>query len=69
MNFAIHGFEDAFDYDGKVLVDIANRIIEYYKEHYDELGTYELYVVNCTNPDGTYEGKTNNGYGRWDCEK
>lgn len=64
LNFAIHGFEDAFDYDGKVLVDIANRIIEYYKEHYDELGTYELYVVNCSNPDGTYEGKTNNGYGR-----
>lgn len=64
LNFAIHGFEDAFEYDGKVLVDIANRIIEYYKEHYDELGTYELYIVDCSNPDGTYDGYTNNGYGR-----
>lgn len=64
LNFAIHGFEDAYDYDGKLLVAIADKIVEYYNENYDKLGTYELYVVKCSNPDGTYDGNTNNGYGR-----
>ncbi len=64
LNFAIHGFEDAFAYDGQLLVSIAEKIIAYYEENYDKLGSYELYVIKCSNPDGTYEGYTNNGYGR-----
>ncbi len=64
LNFAIHGFEDAFDYDGQLLVKIAENIISYYEENYDKLGSYELYIIKCSNPDGTYEGYTNNGYGR-----
>ena len=64
LNFAIHGFEDAFDYDGQLLVKIAENIIAYYEENYDKLGSYELYIIKCSNPDGTYEGYTNNGYGR-----
>ena len=64
LNFAIHGFEDAFAYDGQLLVKIAENIITYYEENYDKLGSYELYVIKCSNPDGTYEGITNNGYGR-----
>ena len=64
LNFAIHGFEDAFDYDGQLLVKIAENIISYYEENYDKLGSYELYIIKCSNPDGTYEGYTHNGYGR-----
>ena len=58
MNFAIHGFEDAFDYDGQLLVKIAENIISYYEANYDKLGSYELYIIKCSNPDGTYEGYT-----------
>ena len=27
LNFAIHGFEDAFDYDGQLLVKIAENLL------------------------------------------
>lgn len=64
FNFAIHGFEDAYARDSELLVAIANKIIDYYKENYAKLGTYELYIVPCANPDGLYDGYTNNGYGR-----
>lgn len=62
--FAIHGFEDAFYQDGRLLVDIAYDLIDYFKQHPGELGTYELLVVPCANPDGVNEGWTCNGPGR-----
>ena len=64
LNFAIHGFEDEYDGDGQVLVDTANDLISYYNENFDKLGDTRLVVIPCANPDGLYDGTTNNGFGR-----
>lgn len=62
LNFAIHGFEDDYAHDGQVLVNAANELIEYYKTY--ELGDCRVLIVPCANPDGVYDGITNNGFGR-----
>lgn len=69
MDFAVHGFEDSYAHDGKVLVDCAKKIIDYYSSHLNELNGYRLVIVPCANPDGTYAGKNNdransNAFGR-----
>jgi len=62
MNFEIHGFEDDYAKDGQVLVDTAERLIEYYKE-YENLST-RILIIPSANPDGLLDGTTNNGFGR-----
>jgi protein MpaA len=62
--FAIHGFEDYAPKDGQILVDLANVIMEYYKDTAFNLGSYELHIVPCANPDGLAEGWTKDGPGR-----
>lgn len=62
--FGVHGFEDAFDHDGKVLQTIALRVVDYFSAHPGELGTFRLCVVPSANPDGLIDGKTCNGFGR-----
>jgi hypothetical protein len=64
LNFEIHGYEDAYDKDGQVLVDTANSVIEYYKAHLDLLEKTRLIIIPSSNPDGLLEGTTNNGFGR-----
>ena len=69
MDFAVHGFEDFYAKDGKKLVEEANKLIEYFANHSDELGDYRLVIVPCANPDGTIAGKNNkracaSAYGR-----
>ncbi|MCR4563496.1 MAG: hypothetical protein K5755_02535 [Clostridiales bacterium] len=59
MDFAVHGFEDSYAKDGKVLVKEANRIIDYYSSHSEELKNYRLVIIPCANPDGTIAGKNN----------
>ncbi len=63
LNFAIHGFEDEYDGDGQVLVDLARELVEHYSAS-EELYGCRLLIVPCANPDGLYEGHTNNGFGR-----
>lgn len=63
MTYAIHGFEDAYNKDGQVLVDTANTLIDYYKTS-NELKDCRLLIVPCANPDGLIDGTTNNGFGR-----
>ena len=64
--FAIHGFEDIYNNDGKELTYIA----EEFKEKLNDIVNAELennwtiYIFPCLNPDGTYYGYTNNGPGR-----
>lgn len=58
-DFAVHGFEDDYYRDGKVLVDCAMKIINYYNEHISELNGKRLVIVPCANPDGTYAGTNN----------
>lgn len=62
--FALHGFEDAFYQDGRLLTDTAQALIAHFKDHNQELGSYELLVVPCANPDGAARGWTCNGPGR-----
>lgn len=64
LNFAIHGFEDEYNADGQVLVDTAEELIAYYNKNPEKLGTTRLMIIPCANPDGLYEGTTNNGFGR-----
>ncbi len=64
LNFAIHGFEDNYDKDGQVLVDMANQLIQYYTENPEAYRNTRLIVVPCANPDGLEAGTTNNGFGR-----
>ena len=64
LNFAIHGYEDEYAADGQVLVDTAYSLIDYYRENSDKLGSTRLLIVPCANPDGLYDGNSNNGFGR-----
>ncbi len=62
--FGVHGYEDAFDRDGEVLIKIAERLIAHYEQNAEELHTFCLYVIPCANPDGLIEGTTWEGFGR-----
>ena len=64
LNFAIHGFEDNYSKDGQVLVDTANKLIEYYSENEEAYRNTRVIIVPCANPDGLKDGTTNNGFGR-----
>ena len=57
MTFAIHGFEDNYKKDGKVLVKEANKLVEYYANNPSKLKNMKIIIVPCLNPDGTLEGK------------
>ncbi len=59
MTFAIHGFEDSYAHDGKVLTAEANKLVEYYAKNPDKLGNFRLIIVPCLNPDGTISGTNN----------
>lgn len=62
--FAIHGFEDSFKQDGKVLTQIAELMIAHYRSKADQLGDYVLYIVPAANPDGQEAGRSKDGFGR-----
>lgn len=62
--FAIHGFEDSFKQDGKVLTRIAELMIDHYRSNTDTLGDYVLYIVPAANPDGQQAGTSKDGFGR-----
>ena len=64
--FAVHGFEDLWNNDGKELTYIAER----FKDYLIRIGKsnifkdWTLYLFPQVNPDGTNHGWTNNGPGR-----
>ena len=64
LNFAIHGYEDEYNADAQVLVDTAESLIEHYNTIYPEGCKTRLIIIPCANPDGLYDGTTNNGFGR-----
>ena len=64
MTFAVHGFEDAEDHDGRYLVQIAERVIAHFDQHPEDLMGHALCVVPCVNPDGAEEGTSKQGFGR-----
>lgn len=59
MTFAVHGYEDSYKKDGKVLVKEANKLIEYYAKNPDKLKNTRVIIIPCVNPDGTIAGKNN----------
>jgi protein MpaA len=64
LSFELHGFEDLYNKDGEVLVNIGNYIVEYFSKNKDKLYDTTLYVICMANPDGLLDGTTNNGKGR-----
>ena len=64
MVFSVHGFEDAYPHDGKVLTMIAENLIAHYSKNVQELQDFCLYIIPCANPDGLIDGTTHNGFGR-----
>ena len=66
MGFAIHGFEDSYYRDGQELTYIANEFFTYIKNNIsDELSNkWTIFILPSSNPDGEYNGWTNNGPGR-----
>lgn len=66
LTFAIHGYEDAFDRDGKVLTELASSLLRVLRQNYEllDLGSWTVYILPCLNPDGLEAGWTCDGPGR-----
>ncbi len=64
LNFEIHGFEDAYDRDGQLLVDLAESVAEHFSAQPELLSGCRLLLIPSANPDGLAEGTTNQGFGR-----
>ena len=56
MDFAVHGFEDEYENDGMVLVDLGYKLVDYYSAYPEALGDYRMLIVPCANPDGVLYG-------------
>ncbi len=57
LTFAMHGFEDGWDYDGGSLVQIANEVIAVFTSHPEYLHQTRMIVIPCVNPDGLMRGR------------
>ena len=66
LNFSIHGFEDSYDKDGAELTYMANEFWKYLKNNMSEelIKEWTVYILPVSNPDGQYNGWTNQGPGR-----
>ena len=64
--FAVHGFEDLWNHDGKELTYIAERLKDYLIRlgRSDIFKNWTIYLFPQVNPDGANHGWTNNGPGR-----
>ena len=63
LNCAIHGWEDAYAADGKLLVKLGNALVEHYSASAN-LKNCRLLIIPCANPDGIEDGYTEYGFGR-----
>lgn len=67
MECEVHGFEDSYAKDGKILVNLGNDLVEYYANNPGNLGDYQMIVVPSANPDGVIEGVNNTRVGNGYC--
>ena len=66
LSFALHGYEDHWNADGQELVWLADTLKAELEKNYDLIrdNNWTVYILRCVNPDGIYDGYTNNGPGR-----
>lgn len=66
LTFAAHGYEDAFPADGGALVLTACRLMDVLAASEAALteADWTVWVLPCLNPDGLFDGVSNNGPGR-----
>jgi len=64
LTFAMHGYEDGWDKDGKAIVQIAQDVIKQFSESPQELKETRLIVIPCVNPDGISDGWSSGDFGR-----
>ena len=66
LSYAIHGWEDNYDRDGKTLVYLADQLKAYLESNYELVYRHDwtVYILRCCNPDGMYDGYTCYGPGR-----
>lgn len=66
LSFAIHGWEDSWQRDGRALVELADATKAYLEARPELLrdGDWTVYILRCLNPDGLYLGSTHDGPGR-----
>ena len=57
--FGVHGFEDAFDHDGRALYSIAHKMIKAYDAAPNGLAGWTVWIIPSANPDGMRNGKNN----------
>ena len=64
--FSIHGFEDYYWKDGSELTYMANQFKDYLYNNLSEalINEWTIYIFPNLNPDGQYDGWTNDGPGR-----
>ena len=66
LTFSIHGFEDYYWKDGAELTYMANQLKDYLYNNMSEalVNEWTIYIFPTLNPDGQYDGWTNDGPGR-----
>jgi murein tripeptide amidase MpaA len=64
LTFAMHGFDDSWDYDGAALVQIANDVISSFASNPADLNRTRMIIVPCVNPDGLLRSLNDNVAGR-----
>ena len=66
LTFSIHGFEDYYWKDGAELTYMANQFKDYLYNNISEaiVNEWTIYIFPNLNPDGQYDGWTNDGPGR-----
>ena len=66
ITFSIHGFEDSYWKDGSELTYMANQFKDYLYNNITEdlVNKWTIYIFPNLNPDGQYDGWTNDGPGR-----
>lgn len=66
LNYAIHGYEDAWAQDGYELSKMANATIKNLakRDSAKGLNDWSVYIISSSNPDAIVNGYTNDGPGR-----
>ena len=59
----MHGFEGAYEHDGNLIKDTLEEVACYYS-NINNLNKTRIVIIPCCNPDGLFDGVSDNGFGR-----